>query len=198
MIILEDYERALCVEADWPPTTATLVVMSYWNHLEGGDNPNGLMLDHGWNIWMTTWPDGPDTRRSTENIGFGPGKWNNANPPLGVGIYASMMDGIRATIKTIRADSRYAPIDQTFTKSQYIEGFRNAIITWIGSEAYSDSLDRLARIQYTPQVPPVPSPTPDDINSALQKRFAIIRLANDPELWKVEQAWGLLKQAGLL
>src|SRR5262245_8922803 len=40
-------------------------------------------------------------RRSTVDIGFGPGKWNNANAPFGVGIYADLTAGIDATFETL-------------------------------------------------------------------------------------------------
>ena len=157
---LDEYLRQLCATAGWPATPANLAVMARWAHLEGINNPQGLALQRGWNVWMTTWPDGPGTRRSAEDIGFGPGKWNNANPPLGVGMYATAQDGINATVRTIRADSRYAPVDKMFTRSQYVPGIRAAFVTWIGSVAYAEELDDFASLQYyvpTPIATPAPS-----------------------------------------
>jgi len=127
----------------------------------------------------------------------------------GVRGYTNFEDGVNATIRTLNPGSYYKEyIDWYRTvrlaiKLQSIDGAGRSLVEaeirkW-GTAGFANVI--ATGWNPTVVVAPLPKPTPltfEELNTALQKRFAISRLADDPELWKVEKAWQLLKEAGLL
>ena len=132
-----------------PPSDANTAVCAEWARMEGMNISGGLRFTEGYNPWMTTWPDGPDTRRSSRDIGFGRGKWNNANPPNGVGMYATPEDGLEATRRTLMGHAGYEPILRAFRAQRWNDGLTAAWETWIGSPGYARSLSNFAQDQWT-------------------------------------------------
>lgn len=156
-----------------PATNANVEICNEWARLEGMYNPGGLSFARGFNPWMTTWPAGDGIRRSGEDIGFGPGKWNNANPPYGVGMYATPEDGLRATVRTLEADARYTPIMRAFREQAYNPGLVSAWVTWIGSEGYANSLAGFAAEQWgSPANAPVVAVTRTEYEDLVLALFA--------------------------
>lgn len=79
-------------------------------------------------------------RRSTEDIGWGPGKWNNANPPLGVGIYADELAGVEATAATLN-NGYYPAVLQALRDQRVDDGVvvASQIRTW-GTTGFADAI----------------------------------------------------------
>lgn len=114
----------------WTPDEDRLDVFEFWAGQEGA------LYAETYNPLATTLP-ASEVPRSTRDIGFGPGKWNTANPPHGVAIYATPEDGARATVMTL-GFSHYVNIRRCFAdKKAYPEAVGPRDFTsWVGSEAY--------------------------------------------------------------
>ncbi len=125
----------------------------------------------------------------------------------GVRNYQNVADGATATVRTLDPATHYTQfIDYypTIRKAVQLKSIDAAGRTAVETEVRRWGTTGFANViasGWNPTVVAPPQPLPlnaDIINEALQKRFALTRLANDPELWKVEQAWNLLRGAGLL
>ena len=136
-----EFFTEVCNRMSWPPTSLSLGVLDRWAEMESPREANGQtrLFNRCWNPLATTWVSA-DAPRSTENLGYGPGKWNNANPPNGVGIYASAEAGIRATVGTLSQAAYYSRIRLAFREQRYVEGLEQDFQTWIGSPGYSTEL----------------------------------------------------------
>lgn len=99
MPVNEKWYNAVCEYGNFPRTQWTRRFFDEWAQWEGV--PESIA-----NPLATTEP-APDLR-SSEDIGYGPGKWNTANPPYGVGIYKSQAAGGEATARTLR--NGYYPV----------------------------------------------------------------------------------------
>lgn len=93
MTVNETWYNAVCQYGNFPRTEWTRQFFDEWARWEG-------VPERICNPLATTEP-APDLR-SSEDIGFGPGRWNDANPPYGVGIYKSQAAGGEATARTLR------------------------------------------------------------------------------------------------
>lgn len=96
-ILTESMFQAICAAGGWKATPRQRGGLTTWAPKEG--TPVWI-----YNPFATEWPDGVSgVRRSTWNLGLGflNGQWN-ADGTYGVGIYASEIDGARATAFTIR------------------------------------------------------------------------------------------------
>lgn len=129
----------------------------------------------------------------------------------GVKDYASFGDGVLATIRTISPGSHYTQY------VDYYKAVREAIqaesIDRVGRSLVASQMRKWGTVGFANQIEAGWNPTPvivpeepdvedDDyvfvLNEAIQKRMAITRLANDPDLVKVTRGYELLKAAGLL
>lgn len=128
----------------------------------------------------------------------------------GVKDYASFGDGVLATIRTISPGSHYTQF------IDYYSAIRQAIqqesLDTPGRSLVAAQMRKWGTVGFANQIErgwnPIPltgAPmTPDGdeygymLNEALQKRMAITRLANDPDLVKVTRGYEMLKLAGLL
>lgn len=172
IVTLDEYEREVCARASFLPTPATLSVMTEWGRLEGLFHPDGLHLERGWNIWMTTLKDEARFPRNLRDRG-GPqyewGAWNRANG-TGVGIYASPDAGVDATVASILDERYYHAIPKMFRTSQYVEGVREEFQTWIGKPEYSDNLAAFAKRAYDAQGAAVTA-APEDFRTIAGETF---------------------------
>ena len=137
-----EFFTEVCNRMSWPPTELSLRVLNRWAEMEYPDRDGDGMtelFEQGWNPLATTWIS-DDAPRSTRDIGFGPGKWNDANGGRGVGLYASPEAGIRATVGTLAQSSYYSKIREAFREQRYVEGLEQDFQTWIGSPGYSREL----------------------------------------------------------
>ena len=138
-------------------------------------------------------------RRSTVDIGSGPGRWNNANPPYGVGIFADLQAGADATSATIQ-NGYYPNLVTTLQNGGAIQN-RLALSAEIDKWGTTGFAALIRGGWDAPLIGGEPVPTPatadpalatkaqvEELNAALQKRFALIRLAFDPDLPTVEAA----------
>lgn len=182
---LHEYFAELCRRMGWEPTLWRIAVFEEWARREGIVVGEGLRrLDFHWNPLATTWLEG----RSDKDIGYGPGKWNNANPPHGVGIYASADAGIEATRLTL-INARYENIRRCF-KDQ--NGYQAAIgpldfTSWVGSASYgADMVNFMNTTQASktalyggPDAPPPAPVSAARLNEVLVQRFTVFAVASD-------------------
>ena len=121
------------------PTPWRLAALRAWAQKEGmlrAELSPHRRLDFHWNPLATTQPG----RRKTDNpFGAGPGKWNNANPPLGVGIYADALAGAEATVDTL-TNGFYPNILLSLKAQSPIGAAVNDFVTYVGSRAYGEEL----------------------------------------------------------
>jgi hypothetical protein len=140
----EEWNALLCREMGWPATPWTIAGIKLWSRKESPQEANGQtrLFNRCFNPLATTYV-GADAPRSAEDLGFGPGKWNNANPPQGVGIYATPEAGVKATASTLKL-SYYHAIRTTFYMQLIPDPvtLRENFVTWIGSDAYAADLVR--------------------------------------------------------
>ncbi len=186
----------LCKAMGWPFTPWTVAGLKAWARKESPEEENGQtrLFNRCWNPLATTYM-GADAPRSPEDIGFGAGKWNNANPPQGVGIYATPEAGVAATANTIRL-SFYPIIRATFLNQAVgdTDALRSNFQTWIGSAAYSHDLTEYLRILTASKepfgTPPVVAADPvAEMNRWMLMRFDILGLAalDDARLLQVHR-----------
>lgn len=135
---IDEYFAEVCRQMGWEPTMWRLTVFGEWARSEGISSGDGYRtLGFHWNPLATTYIG----RRSTVDIGSGPGKWNNANNGQGVGIYADAAAGIEATVVTLRLPF-YQNIRRCFADQN---GYQAAIgpqdfTSWVGSAAYGAAM----------------------------------------------------------
>ena len=113
-----------------PVTDWRIAVFEFWA------NQEGMPYDKTFNPLATTYLDNSIARRSTIDIGFGPGKWNTA-AGNGVGIYATENDGVQATFETLKL-SYYDNIRKMFLEQKPnldIVGPHD-FTSWVGSNEY--------------------------------------------------------------
>lgn len=192
-IMTEEFFLALCAELRLAVTPRLRGFLTTWPKHEGV--PVWI-----WNPLATTQLG----RRSKVDIGSGPGKWNNANPPYGVGIYEDLLAGAQATAQTI-TNGYYPELMQSLLRGGVIVN-RSALVAEINKWGTSGFASLINSGWDAPLIsvdpPPVPATVDPAIkgelealrsanaalNSALIKRFAIIRIALDPDLPTVEEA----------
>ena len=186
-VMTEEFFLALCAALGLAVTARLRGFLTTWPRHEGV--PVWI-----WNPLATTQLG----RRSTVDIGQGPGRWNDANPPYGVGIYADLQAGAEATAATIR-NGYYPEVLATLMRGGVIDQrarLANEITTWgtIGFAALIRGGWDAPLIGGEPVTTPATEPTlatqasVEELNAALQKRFALIRIALDPDLPTVEAA----------
>lgn len=152
MVVNDEWYNALCTAANFPRTQWTRRFFDEWAQWEGV--PEWIA-----NPLATTEP-APELR-STQDLGFGPGKWNTANPPYGVGIYKDQTSGGIATARTLR--NGYYPVLTKAIDNQDItdqNGTAANIRTWgtMGfAQKVQDGWEPVGNTTPTPN----PSPAPD-------------------------------------
>ena len=193
--------KDLCVRMGWEPTDWRLEALAEWNRMEG-------MPMWTYNPLATTWPDGTTTRRDKSyNIGYGPGKWNNANAPLGVGVYATRADGVEATAKTLE-QSYYPNIRECFEVQDGLMSALGEFATYVGSEAYGAALLQFMQASTADKgggSTQVPAPeTPDfagqitSLNRAVMQRMDLFAMASHADYEVVKICHALLVKGGML
>lgn len=148
-----EFESEVARRMAWPVTPLTRKVLARWAECESPREADGQtrLFNRCWNPLATTYM-GPDAPRSSEDIGFGPGKWNAATL-AGVGIYRDAEAGIVATVKTLSL-FYYTAIDRAMKEQAWNNALEDAFKTWIGSTAYSTELAAFFRDAATPPVKP--------------------------------------------
>lgn len=164
----DEWYAALCRACGWPATAWTIAGLREWARMESPREENGetVLFNHCYNPLATTMP-ATDVPRSAQDIGFGPGKWNNANPPHGVAIYDRPENGVRATAATIVIPWAYARIRDTFKNQRVADraGLIEDFTTWIGNPGYAIALtDYLIKLPASQ--PSAPVPVADDAEMA--------------------------------
>lgn len=206
-IMTEEFFLALCAELRLTVTPRLRGFLTTWPKYEGV--PVWI-----WNPMATT----QIGHRSTVDVGSGPGKWNTANPPNGVGIYEDLYAGAQATAATI-TNGYYPELMATLLRGGVIANALtlSAEIQKWGTTGFADLIRSgwSAPLIGGPDTNTVPANVDTDMlkrvavlegtvalllemNPALQKRFAMIRLALDPDLPTVEQAHNALTAGGVL
>jgi len=190
-IMTEEFFRALAAALKLAVTPRLRGFLTTWAKYEGV--PVWI-----WNPLATTQLG----RRSTRDIGYGPGKWNTANPPLGVGIYADLQAGAEATAATI-TNGYYPELVATLLRGGVIADRQKLVAeinTW-GTHGFATLINSGwdAPLVAGPDPEPVPATVDpklearvaalEGLNPALQKRFALMRLAMDADLPTVEAAY---------
>ena len=139
----DEWYAALCRACGWPATAWTITGLREWARMESPREENGetVLFNRCYNPLATTMP-ASDVPRSPQDIGFGPGKWNDANPPHGVAIYDRPENGVRATAATIVIPWAYARIRDTFKNQRVTDraGLIADFTTWIGNPGYATAL----------------------------------------------------------
>ena len=167
MPVNEEWYNALCQYGSFPRTQWTRRFFDEWAQWE--NVPEWIC-----NPLATTEP-APDLR-STTDLGYGPGKWNTANPPYGVGIYKSQAAGGQATAKTLR--NGFYPALTAAIDGQNITdpiGTSANIRTW-GTTGFAQKVqDGWEPVGNTtpapPPVPPVVVPVTDDAEEIAKRVF---------------------------
>jgi hypothetical protein len=148
----QEWYDALVDAAQFPRTQWTRRFFDEWAQWEGV--PEWIC-----NPLATTEP-APELR-SSRDLGFGPGKWNNANPPYGVGIYKDQRSGGIATARTLR--NGYYPVLIRAIENQDItnqNGTAANIRTWgtMGfAQKVQDGWEPVGATTPSPVVPPLPT-----------------------------------------
>ena len=135
---IREYFAGVCTGMGWSPDEDRIDVFEFWAKQEGMQRTDlGPLrrLDFHWNPLATTTPG---RRSAVDPFGAGPGKWNNANSPLGVGIYADAQAGIDATVATLSSTYFYGNIQRCFRdKVAYPEAIGpRDFASWAGEDAY--------------------------------------------------------------
>lgn len=143
----------------WPVTPWTLAALREWARMESPNEENGetLLFNRCYNPLATTLA-ASEVTRSSKDIGFGPGKWNNANAPHGVAIYDVPDNGVKATAATITIPWAYAAIRDTFKTQRVADraGLLHNFTTWIGSIGYATELtDFMINLKASKEAVPV-------------------------------------------
>jgi hypothetical protein len=212
----QEWYGLLCKRMSWPFTPWVVAGLKRWARMESAEETNGQtrLFNRCWNPFATTYM-GEDAPRSSEDLGYGPGKWNAANNGQGVGIYASPEAGVAATASTISITWAYPAIRDTFRTQRVIsqQDLEANFTTWIGSTAYARTLTEYLALLTESREPfaaPVPAPSVEARLAALEawqfalnnalvaERFALMRLALLPDIDAVQRATKLLRGAGLL
>lgn len=188
----EDFFAAVCTGLGLEPTPWRLAVFEEWARMES----SGALFEKARNPLATTRLSANTPLDTGFEIGFGPGNWN----AVPVRVYATYTAGIVATVETLSlsyyADIRRALKDQT-SYPETLDDFQ----TWIGSPGYAAHMVAFMLTLQADRGDGAPSTdglTPAALNEALQKRMALTRLANNPDLPTVERAYNVLQTEGLL
>lgn len=164
----EEWYAALCRACGWPATPWTIAGIREWARMESPREENGetVLFNHCYNPLATTMP-ATDVPRSAQDIGFGPGKWNTANPPHGVAIYDKPENGVRATAATIVIPWAYARIRDTFKNQRVTDraGLIEDFTTWIGNPGYATALTDYL-LSHPASTASAPAPVNDDAELA--------------------------------
>lgn len=164
----DEWYAALCRACGWPATAWTIAGLREWARMESPREENGetVLFNHCYNPLATTMP-ASDVPRSPQDIGFGPGKWNDANPPHGVAIYDKPENGVRATAATIVIPWAYARIRDTFKNQRVTDraGLIEDFTTWIGNPGYATALTDYL-LSHPASTASAPAPVNDDAELA--------------------------------
>lgn len=173
----------VCRGMGWEPTPWRLDALRHWADLEDDSRWRLLLIGH--NPLATT-------RQTTGVVGT----WNSA----GVKLYRDRAAGVVATVETLRL-SYYPNVRRCFELQQGLPDAVPELVTYIGSEGYARELVAYMAASTASRGLPGTEPsalTAEQLNAAIQKRMAIIRLANSADLEPVSRAFDLLKREGLL
>lgn len=200
MATRNEFFGALCAAMGWEPTPWRLAVMDFWADQEDGGDKLGLMRRAN-NPFATTREDVAASRDLSYDNGNGPGNWNTIKLASGgvlhVGVYLTLADGVRATAQTINL-SYYPNIRRSFRDQVGYPEVVSDYTSWV-SEPYGQRIYQFMRTTTASrEIPPVPATVDpklearvavlEGLNPALQKRFALMRLALDADLPTVEAA----------
>ena len=180
--LLDAFSTLVCGGMGLEPTEWRLDFLAEWADYE--DDGRWRLLREAHNPLATT--------RLTERR---TGSWNSA----GVGIYEDIEAGVQATLETLALDY-YPNIRKALKEQEWNAGLETEFVTWIGSPGYAKALSGYIKDLDADRGYFVSADELDTeaLNEAIQKRMAIIRLANDPDLAKVEAAFNLLRTEALL
>lgn len=182
----------------WPENEILLNTFNVWALMEYPDKDgNGMtdLFEAAWNPLATTWLDEAAVpRRQDVDIGYGPGKWNDANGGRGVGIYATAESGITATVLTLSLPN-YRAIHEAFSTLTWNDRLEGAFKTWIGSPGYSRDLSDFFKsaVESHAALTPV-----QELNAAVMDRFRLIGLAADMDHLRVNRVIQILRKEGML
>lgn len=166
-----------------PPSAKRLRMLAEWHRREG------MPLEETWNPLATTWWFDGQPTLSSQNIGYGPGNWNS----VPVRIYATPQDGIYATVATLAQDY-YTNIIRCLRDETGYEAAIPEFATYVGSWAYGQELVQ-AWQAIGQEGGGTPSMDEIDLNTALEMRFDLLKLAGS-ELEVVVAVHRYLAQAG--
>lgn len=131
----------VCLDAGWESVPERIQMLQSWHQKEG------MPLEETWNPLATTQPlyELPNLGLNNNfNIGYGPGRWNNANAGgleenRGVKVFDTPEHGASATARTI-LNGNFPNVVRCF---QDLVAYSEAVVDlghYIGSFAYSQAL----------------------------------------------------------
>ena len=176
---IDDFFAVLCTRMGWRPTPWRVDIFKFWAVQEG------MNFERTWNPLATTWHSA-DIPENPEDIGFGPGKWNDLDrmdgkAGAGVRMYASAMDGVEATARTLEL-SYYANIRKAFADQTGYPSITGPLdfTSWVGSDVYGQRV--LQRMLTSSASRGYDTPLPSgSIDPSILKRLARIEHILGPE-----------------